>query len=164
MYQINDFISYGKRGVCRISDITTLDISGRGCERSYYCLVPLANSWDTIYTPIDNTKDFKPLVSREEAIQILEELPKIEALPPMSRFQLEQTYKQIMQENDPRRLIQLIKYLRSIRLQQLTLRKKVNSSVQRYLAEAKRRLLDTLCIPLGQETKQLEQTLTTLFA
>lgn len=157
MYQINDFVSYGTRGVCKITDITKLDIPGCNPEQLYFCLSPLTNSWSTIYTPVGNEQAFKPLISAEEAIQIMRELPDIEPLPAMGRFQLEQTYKQCMHENDPRSLIRLIKYLHNVYTQRLRGHKKINSSLQRYLSDAKHRLIETLCIPLKQDAKQLEQ-------
>lgn len=157
MYQINDFVSYGTRGVCKIVNITKLDMPGSNPDQLYFCLSPLANSWNTIYTPVGNEAAFKPLVSREEAITILKELPDIEPCPAMGRFQLDQTFKQMMQENDPRSLISLIKYLHNVRIQRITSHKKINASIQRYLADAKHRLIEILCIPLGQDTKQLEQ-------
>ena len=42
MFEIGEYIVYGVKGVCRIEDITHIDISGADKDRLYYVLPRLA--------------------------------------------------------------------------------------------------------------------------
>lgn len=42
MFEIGEYIVYGVKGVCRIEDITHIDISGADKDRLYYVLARLA--------------------------------------------------------------------------------------------------------------------------
>lgn len=79
MYQVGDLILYGSTGVCRIKDIQ--EGAGRqgGEKRLYYILEPLYQSC-VISTPVDNDKVFmRPVLSRQEADELIDRIPSIQA-------------------------------------------------------------------------------------
>ena len=81
MFEIGEYIVYGVKGVCRIEDITHIDISGAGKDRLYYVLAPVGDGSGRIYAPTDNQKiTMRKVISREEADQLIEDMPKIEQL------------------------------------------------------------------------------------
>ena len=43
MFEIGEYIVYGVKGVCRIEDITHIDISGADKDRLYYVLAPVGD-------------------------------------------------------------------------------------------------------------------------
>ena len=50
MFEIGEYIVYGVKGVCRIEDITHIDISGADKDRLYYVLARLAMAWKDLCT------------------------------------------------------------------------------------------------------------------
>ena len=46
MFEIGEYIVYGVKGVCRIEDITHIDISGADKDRLYYVLAPVGDGKD----------------------------------------------------------------------------------------------------------------------
>ena len=77
MFEIGEYIVYGVKGVCRIEDITHIDISGADKDRLYYVLAPVGDGSGRIYAPTDNQKiTMRKVISREEADQLIEDMPK----------------------------------------------------------------------------------------
>lgn len=94
MFEIGEYIVYGVKGVCRIEDITHIDISGADKDRLYYVLAPVGDGSGRIYAPTDNQKiTMRKVISREEADQLIEDMPKIEQLWVPDDRQREARYK-----------------------------------------------------------------------
>ena len=75
MFEIGEYIVYGVKGVCRIEDITHIDISGADKDRLYYVLAPVGDGSGRIYAPTDNQKiTMRKVISREEADQLIEDM------------------------------------------------------------------------------------------
>ena len=95
MFEIGEYIVYGVKGVCRIEDITHIDISGADKDRLYYVLAPVGDGSGRIYAPTDNQKiTMRKVISREEADQLIEDMPKIEQLWVPDDRQREAKYKE----------------------------------------------------------------------
>ena len=77
MYRINDYIVYGRTGVCRIKDIM---VPKHICDTDqlYYVLQPLNESC-LIYTPVDTKIFMRPVISAEEAERLIDMIPNIQA-------------------------------------------------------------------------------------
>jgi len=72
-YTINDVISYGSHGVCKIMDLTNNVVAGR--QRQYYVLKPLHDNKATVFVPVDNPKllnKFRPLLSRDDIYSLID--------------------------------------------------------------------------------------------
>lgn len=81
MFEIGEYVVYGVKGVCKVEDITHVDISGADRERLYYVLSPIGDETGRIYAPTDNRKiAMRRIISREEADKLIAELPEIELL------------------------------------------------------------------------------------
>lgn len=78
MIQIGDYVLYKQEGVCRVSDLGERSIGGLGAFR-YYTLKPI--SYDgTIYAPAENSEHLRPVLSRQQALSLLERAPQIQPL------------------------------------------------------------------------------------
>ena len=81
MFEVGEFVVYGSKGVCRIVDISHIDISGADKDRLYYVLSPIGDKNAKIYAPTDNLKiTMRKVISKEEADKLILELPEIELL------------------------------------------------------------------------------------
>ena len=76
MYQPGDLIIYGGEGVCRVAAISPAPIAAADPERIYYTLTPLYRQ-GVIYAPTDVTVPMRPILSREEALDLIRSIPTI---------------------------------------------------------------------------------------
>ena len=82
MYTVGELIVYCGTGVCRVEAIEE-KTQPDGSARGYYRLKPLYQS-GTISVPVDGKVFMRPVISREEAEALIDELPTMpaETLPP----------------------------------------------------------------------------------
>ena len=78
MYQIGTLIVYGGEGVCRVEAIGPLEMSGVQKGREYYTLAPLYRS-GTIFAPVDTSVYTRPIMTREQADALIDQIPEIPA-------------------------------------------------------------------------------------
>lgn len=115
MFAIGDYVISGSNGICLISDITTLNLSGVDKNRNYYLLKPVFASGSTVYVPVDTTvTTMRKAVSKEEALAFIKSIPEIPLIPLADEKTLERTYREYMHQNSCEDWIKLIKtiYLR----------------------------------------------------
>ena len=73
MYQVGDLIVYGGTGVCRV-----MEVGPQTGGRLYYTLEPVYGSC-RIFTPAENPKVLmRPIVTRQEAERLIDEIPAIQ--------------------------------------------------------------------------------------
>ena len=78
MYKVNDIVVYGKMGVCEITAITSPKDGGFPRNRLYYVLKPMHDSC-TIYAPVDSKVHMRPVMSSDEAKQLIDRIPGLSA-------------------------------------------------------------------------------------
>lgn len=76
MYQVGDFVVYGKSGVCKVEDVAALDTSWNDSKRLYYTLQPVYHQ-EKIFTPVDTANFIRPVISDVEAKQLIADIPAI---------------------------------------------------------------------------------------
>ena len=76
MYQVGTLIVYGVEGVCRVEKIGPLDMKGTQQGVDYYTLSPLYRE-GKIFTPVDTTVYIRPVITKEEANALIEQIPDI---------------------------------------------------------------------------------------
>ena len=77
MFAIGDLIIYGSEGVCRVEDIGVPDIFDSDNGHSYYTLSPLYRQ-GRIYTPVDASVFMRPVISKQEALDLISSYPDID--------------------------------------------------------------------------------------
>ncbi|WP_130871131.1 CarD family transcriptional regulator [Intestinimonas massiliensis (ex Afouda et al. 2020)] len=80
MYQIGDLVVYGGSGVCQVTAVGE-PACQPGSRRLYYTLRPLHGT-EVIYAPVDCKVSMRPVLTAEEAEQLIGQLPAIQAEPP----------------------------------------------------------------------------------
>ena len=66
MFSVGDKIIYGENGVCTVSKVGPLEMSGASSDKLFYHLEPLVGS-GTYYTPVDSGAFMRPCISRAMA-------------------------------------------------------------------------------------------------
>lgn len=160
MFEVGEYVVYGNKGVCRIDDITHIDISGADKERLYYVLAPVGDVSGKIYAPTDNLKTtMRKVISREEADRLIKELPDIEMLWVPDDKQREAKYKEAMQTCDYRAWVSIVKTLH-LRMKERTAQgKKITALDERYMRAAENELYSELSLTLGIPKDSMESYL-----
>ncbi len=74
MFQPGDLIVYGRTGVCRVAAIESVK------GQDFYVLTPLYQNC-SIKTPVDGKVFIRPVITREEADELIDMIPEIDAQP-----------------------------------------------------------------------------------
>lgn len=103
MFQKGEFIIYGNKGVCEVTDISKITISGASRDRLYYVLQPAQDKEGRIFTPVDGQKtEMRRILNRKEAAELIDSIPSIGNLWVADERQRELNYKQAVNSCDCR--------------------------------------------------------------
>ena len=81
MFEKGEYVVYGSKGVCKIQDISHVDIPGVDRNRLFYIMHPVQNSEQTVQLPIDSNKVMiRKVMTPEEAKRLIQDIPSIEVL------------------------------------------------------------------------------------
>lgn len=109
MYSVGSLIVYGSTGVCRVDAVGPSPVGSSG-GRTYYTLTPLRGS-GTIYVPVDTGVFIRPILTRQEALALIDRIPQIRQAQLESRDYraLSQEYHTFLDSHRCEDLVQLIK-------------------------------------------------------
>ena len=157
MFEVGEYIVYGCKGVCQVEEITHIDIPGSNKDRMYYVLAPLEDRNGKIYAPTDNAKvAMRKVITKQEAEQLIEEMPQIEELWVANEKQRELQYKEALKTCDYRAWISIIKTLYFRKKERIAQGKKITSLDERYLKAAENELYGELSLTLGVSKSEME--------
>lgn len=112
MFQINDTVSYGTQGVCTVSGIKKMNLSGK--QEDYYILKPIYQTHSTIYVPVSNealVAKMRRVISREEIQELIRIMPDEDTIWIENDAERKEKYQQIISSGNRQKLVQLIKTL-----------------------------------------------------
>ncbi len=157
MFEVGDVIVYGSNGVCRVKSISpSKDQKEKG--RLYYELSPVYRDC-VIYTPADNQKVFmRPVISREDAEALIDEIPSICAQGYHNRVlrQLTEHYEEAIRSHDCRELVRMLMSLYSKRQELESQKRKFGLVDERYMKRAEELLHGELAVALGLEIEEVQ--------
>lgn len=150
MYQVGEMIVYGGEGVCRVDAVGRLNMSGISKDKLYYTLSPLYRE-GKIYTPVDTPVFMRPVISREEAEELIRTIPEIQAATCTERNLriLTEHYQSLIRSHQCVDMIQLIKAAYERRQAKRSQGVKPGQVDERYLKRAEDLLYGELAVALG---------------
>lgn len=110
MFKVNDVITYGTQGVCKIVDIEEKTVSG--AKKKYYVLKPIKDQCSTIYAPIDNehvSKKMRRLLTKDEINNLIDSMPDEKTDWISNDNERKECYNGILASGDHLELIKMIK-------------------------------------------------------
>lgn len=124
-------------------------------KEGIYVLMPAYDS-SIKYKISVNSPLLKDLITKKEIDKLLLEIPRIDALS-MSDKQIEQTYKELMNNGSHEDLVKIIKttYLRN-QLRILN-NKKISEKDDEYLKRAEKYLYEEICVVLNMSFEQTKE-------
>lgn len=110
MFQAGDVIVCGTHGVCRVEKVGPLSSAVADRDRLYYTLKPFYERGSVVFTPVDNEKMvIRPVISREEALRLIDGIRDAEALGIEDERKREENYKTALKSCRAEELVKMIK-------------------------------------------------------
>jgi len=161
VFAIGEYIVCGNKGVCRVEQITKLDISGVDKGRDYYILKPLYLSGSTVYVPVDSPKEsMRRVLRREEAQKLIEIIPQLPLIDITNDKFTEQAYRECMKTNKCEEWVRIIKTINLRKQKRLKAGRKVTAVDARYSHMAEDSLYGELAISLDMSRSDVEEYIT----
>lgn len=149
MFEKGDYIIYGNMGVCRVGDITTVNLDGVPRDKLFYVLYPYHQEGKKVFTPVDNQKTImRKIITKEMAEELLKEVPNIETIQASNDKLREEQYKECIRSCECRQLVKVIKTFYKQKQQRLSQGKKMPAMDEKYSRIAEDNLFLELSIPL----------------
>ncbi|MBQ1378322.1 MAG: hypothetical protein IIY77_10160 [Lachnospiraceae bacterium] len=158
MFEIGDYIVKAGEGVCKVDCKTVMKIPGDGREVPYYLLVPVSDPRIKVYLPVaDEYPEIRPVMSRNEAEDLVVAVKGIHAAKVESEKARENTYREAIRSCSPEKLVGIIKhmYLRSAERQAHG--KKTTAMDDRYFAMAEKALYSELGFVLDKSNAEVKE-------
>lgn len=157
MFEKGEYIIYGRSGICRIEDITHLNISGADRKRLYYVLAPLNIKGSRVYFPVDKEDaNARKVITEQEAWALLDEIPDIQEIGVSNEKLREESYKQALNSCDYRQWVAIIKTLYHRKRARIEQGKKMAATDERYLKLTEDALYGELAFVMGKNKADME--------
>lgn len=156
MYQLEEKVVYANYGVCIVSQVDAPMTFG-GQERSYYVLTPTRKKGGTVYVPTDHEELMRPVMSRSEALSLIDSLASIQ----LDEYQdsnsraVEDHFRQILRSNDCAAAAQVVKTMRARIGEQRAKKHTPSSMYTRLLDQAEHQVRSELSAALGIQEDNL---------
>ena len=156
MFEIGDYVLNATNGICKISEIVELDMSGDKKLKSYFLLRPEEEN-DRVYIPVDNAdKRIRKVITQDEAKAVLDRVPEIEALVVNNEKERETRYKEAVRSCELDSVISLLKCLHIRNEQRAQAGKKATSVDERYGKMAEHNLNAELAFVLEKDKQEIK--------
>lgn len=150
MFEVGEYVVCGNKGVCRVEDITTLDIAGVDKERKYYILKPKYQAGSTVYVPVDSARDsMRQVMKCQDARKLIDTIPDVAPLTISNDKLTEQTYKECLKSGNCEDWVRVIKTIWVRKQARLQAGRKVTSVDAKYFHMAEESLYGELAVALN---------------
>ena len=158
-YKKQDFVVHWSGKVCRIDEISKLKMMDK--EEVYYIMHPVREMKETIYVPVRKAgESLRPVMSREEAMRVIKELPDIEPLTIHDEKMREREYKSAFHSDDCRARVRIVKELYQRKRERTSIGKKMAASDVETMSMVERSFEEELAASLGIRTEEVKEVIT----
>ena len=159
MYQVGQQIVYGMHGVCSIVALEEKKIDKKIVR--YYVLAPLDQPITRYYVPAENQAALAKLrqLATKEELNALLSAPLREDIWVPEENRRKQYYRELVASVDLRSMVDMIRYLRHYRRQQLEQGRKFHQCDENFLRDAQRILSTEISIVMQISMAQVKEYL-----
>lgn len=149
MFNVDDYIMYGKTGVCKVVDITNEKFIN-GEKRKYYILSPIYNNDTVIKIPLDNDKvPMRKVISKGDMTALINDIPNMEILWIDDEKKRIAQFETMLKSGQCEELIKLIKSIKFSKKYARSIGKKLEKPDRDIMKEAERLLTEEFAIILN---------------
>lgn len=158
MYQKGDYVVKIPEGICKIENVGHPDISKMTKTKEYYILVPMNEKESKIYLPVDHVDErIRNIISKEEAIQLIQSIPDITETEIQNEKMREQEYKAAILSGDNKKIVSIIKLIYARKQERIKQGKKSTATDDRYFKQAEDVLFSELSFVLDIPKENMVQ-------
>lgn len=163
MYRIGDYIIYGDCDVCRITNIGVPQIYMKSSPNRPFYFLETQFYKGMIYAPIDTQVPMRPVISREEALQLIEKMPELDgcASPLSDKKKLAEHYDALMAPHTCESLARTAKSIYEKYHAPGAKTRLPNSTEASYYKRASELLLQELSIALNEPVSDVQRRIET---
>lgn len=159
MFETGSYIMYGKTGVCKVKAVGEPQLSGIDAGKLYYTLEPVYGS-ETIFIPVDAKVPMRPILEKEEAQKLLEQIPQLlkqyGAQPPeLEQRELPNYYKSLLETGNILDVLQLLAYIYAKKNSAERSGKKLCQTDKLYEGKAEELIFGELATALGVSKEEI---------
>jgi CarD family transcriptional regulator len=156
MYKIGDYIVKSMTGVCKVADITHLDMPSVNKDKLYYLLLPIDDNSGRIYAPIDLIDSSTRMVmSKEDALELIKKIPFVPQTWIEDDKLRHEKYKQTVKSCNPESLVEIIKMAYLQKKNRMAQGKKNTAVDERYFKVAEKNLYSELGFVLNKSKDEI---------
>ena len=149
MFNVDDYIMYGKTGLCKVVDITNEKFIN-GEKRKYYILSPIYNNDTIIKIPLDNDKvPMRKVISKGDMTALINDIPNMEILWIDDEKKRIAQFETMLKSGQCEELIKLIKSIKFSKKYARSIGKKLEQPDRDIMKEAERLLTEEFAIILN---------------
>ncbi len=158
MFQCGDLIVYGNNGVCEVTSVAPLADSTDG--RIYYALRNMVSN-GVAYVPVDSGVFMRPVMSKTEAKNLIKEIPNIKTneFSNVGIRDAARIYRETLQSYDSLKVISLIKHIVENGEIKRRLGKKLTSTEERFLEQARRIIETEIAVALNINVEEAAEVI-----
>ncbi len=157
MFELNEYVTHISGGICQILDITPLSIPGADKNRKYYVLQPIRGNGSKVFVPVDNDSAMRKIVTEDEALRLIDEIPNIKEMTIDNEKLRETIYREAIKSCDLRSLVSVLKNLYVRRTKRIEEGKKTTATDDKYFKIAEENLYSELAFVLGRDKKEMRE-------
>ena len=157
MFEIGDYVVNATNGICQITEIVEMDLSGDKILKPYYLLVPVEEASARVYIPVETAeKRIRKAINQRQAMQVIDSVKQIDETRINTEKERELRYKEAIKSCDPEKLVSIIKTLYRRRQERMAQGKKSTAIDERYFKLAENHLYAELAFALGRQKDEME--------
>jgi len=161
MFKKGEYVVCGNNGICKVTDVTTLNMAGTPKDRVYYILKPVYAEASTVYIPVDNHKvALRAALTEKDVYKLIKKIPDLDLIWVENDKQRELTYKECLKKNSCEDYVRIIKTLYLRKQDRLAKGQKIIGLDERYLKQAEDLLYGEVAVALGIEKQGVQAYIT----
>lgn len=147
--------------MCLVKEVGALNFSGTERGKMYYTLSPCYMEGSTVYAPVEtNGVVMRAIMTREEVMTLINEIPQIEELWIKDERSREFAYKNAIKGCDNRELVRIIKTIYNRGRSRAAEGKKVTVADNKYFRMAEENLYGELAVSLDMSRDEVKKFVT----
>lgn len=156
VFAIGDYVMKISNGICRIDDITHLEMSGIDKDKLYYVLSPIEGNRSKLFVCVDTAdNNIRSAMTVDEAKNVIESIPSIEEAGIVNEKLREQQYKEAVRSGRPEALVGIIKTIYARKKLRENQGKKNTAIDERYFKQAEDLLYAEIAFVLGKKKDEI---------
>lgn len=144
MFRANDYVVYGRMGVCRVSGIEQHD------GKNFYALEAMQQRC-RVLAPVDGKVPIRAIITKEDADAMIDHIPTLTVTPASgtNTRELTELYRSAILSNDCQKLLELTMSIYEKRKNASAVNKKLSGTDERFWREGEALLFGELSYALG---------------